>query len=167
MFNPWAPSSTILREKVVEHLFLADLSRYLMLERRTPFEALRAEFDAFGYDVVVEAAGVMRHIQLKAGRSDGKRTEVEINTALANKPSGCVIWIMIDPKTFALGPFYWFGGEPGQPLPCLGDRVARHSKGDATGVKKLRPAMRLLRKTGCRRVETFAELGEVMFGNHW
>ena len=163
MFDPWDPANATLREKVVEHLFLADLSRHLLLERRMPFEVLRAEFDAFGYDVVVEANGVMRHVQMKAGRSDGTNRRVEINTALVSKPGGCVVWIMIDPQTFMLGPFYWFGGEPGQPLPELGDRVARHTRGER-GEKKLRPAMRVLRRTGFRRLESLSELGNALFG---
>lgn len=141
----------------------APVPRHIMLERRMPFEVLRAEFDAFGYDVVLEANGVMRHVQLKAARSDGTTRTVEINTTLVNKPGGCVVWIMVDPDTFTLGPFYWFGGDPGQPLPELGNRIARHSRGEE-GEKKPRPAIRVLRRTGFRRFGTLAELGGAMFG---
>jgi hypothetical protein len=34
-----------------------------------------------------------------------------------------------------LGPFLWFGGELGKPLPPLGDKVSRHSKGNKDGYK--------------------------------
>lgn len=164
MFDPWAPENSVLREKVVEHLFLSDLSRYLLLERATPFEVLRAEFDAFGYDLVIDVDGVQRHVQLKAGRLGGRRTEVDINVSLATKPSGCVIWIMVDPNTFALGPFYWFGGPPQHPLPELGDRIARHSKANALGTKTARPKMRSVRKTAFRRLDTMAAVVASLFG---
>ena len=54
--------------------------------------------------------------------------------ALADKPSGCVIWICV---TFYLeiGPFGWFGGEPGKPLRDLAGftspkRIGRNKDGD-------------------------------------
>jgi hypothetical protein len=48
---------------------------------------------------------------------EAKTARVGINAALQSKPSGCVIWLRFDPVTLALGPFLWFGGEPGKPLP--------------------------------------------------
>ncbi|HEX6372902.1 MAG TPA: hypothetical protein VF006_28525 [Longimicrobium sp.] len=42
-----------------------------------------------------------------------------INLRLAERPSGCVVWIWFDPDTLALGPFYWFGGAAGEPLPDI------------------------------------------------
>jgi NAD(P)-dependent dehydrogenase (short-subunit alcohol dehydrogenase family) len=35
-----------------------------------------------------------------------------------------------DATTLTLGPFLWFGSEPGGPAPSLGDAVAKHTKGD-------------------------------------
>lgn len=103
MFDLWAPEHSVLREKVVEHIFLADLSRTLLLDLKLPFEVLRGEFDANGYDVVIEAAGLLRHIQLKATVSDGKRANVDIQLSLAEKPGGCVIWMFVDPRNFTAG----------------------------------------------------------------
>lgn len=164
MFDPWAPENSVLREKVIEHVFLAELSRALLLKTRIPFEVLRSEFDANGYDLVVEAGGVLRHIQLKAGRLGGKRANVDINTALSGKPGGCVVWMMVDETTLKLGPFYWLGGAPGEPLPPLGDKVGRHTKGDATGVKALRPGMRVIPKGQFTRLETIEQVAEKLFG---
>lgn len=166
MFDPWSPASSVLREKVVEHLFLAELSRHLLMDRRRAFEILRAEFDAFGYDVVVEAEGIVRHVQLKAGRLGGKRTEVDINVSLASKPGGCVVWIMVDPDTLEPGPFHWFGGEPGLPLPDLGDRPVKHSKGNTSGEKTIRPLLRQIRKTSFRKMNSMSELATAMFGTN-
>lgn len=164
MFDPWAPDNSVLREKVFEHLFLAEMSRHMLLERRTPFEILRAEFDAFGYDVVVEAHGIMRHIQLKAMRKGGKRASVDVNTRLGEKPGGCVVWMVVDPDTFALGPFHWLGGAPGCALPSLGDRIARHSKGTSQGVKNARPGQRKVLKGRFLKLCSVAELADAMFG---
>jgi hypothetical protein len=164
MFDPWAPENSVLREKVIEHVFLADLARALLLKTRIPFEVLRSEFDANGYDLVVEAGGILRHIQLKAGRQGGKRANVGINTALSSKPGGCVVWMMVDEATLKLGPFYWLGGAPGEPLPPLGDKVGRHTKGDATGAKALRPALRVIPKGRFTRLETIEEVAEKLFG---
>lgn len=79
----------MLREKVLEHIFLGDLTRALLRAGRT-CEVLRAEYDGSGYDLVLESGPLTRHVQLKAMRSDGKRAHVDINTGLAAKPSGCM-----------------------------------------------------------------------------
>lgn len=164
MFNPWAPEHSVLREKVVEHVFLAELSRTLLLDLKMPLEVLRAEFDAFGYDLVIEANGVLRHIQLKATRAAGARASVDIQLALANKPGGCVVWLVVDPATFEPGPFLWFGGRAGSALPPLGTREVRHSRADAAGAKKIRPGLRRVPKGAFERVGTIRELAIIMFG---
>lgn len=95
---------------------------------------------------MVECSGFVRHIQFKASHSTAKTSRVNINTNLASKPAGCVIWIWFDPETMDLGPFLWFGDNPGQPLPPLGDRVARYSKANADGIKAERPNSWILNK---------------------
>lgn len=163
MFELWAAENSVLREKVIEHIFLAELSRALLLDLKLPFEVLRAEFDANGYDVVIEAGGLLRHVQLKASAATGKRSHVDVQVALATKPGGCVVWIFVDPKTLSLGPFLWFGGKAGRPLPPLGDRKAKHSKGDATGEKKVRPGLRRISKGMFTRIDTMRDLAMTMF----
>lgn len=86
MFDLWAPEHSVLREKVLEHAFLTELSKVLLLDLRMPFEVLRSEFDGFGYDLVIEARGVIRHVQLKATRVGGKRAHVDIGLA-----NGCLL----------------------------------------------------------------------------
>ena len=164
MFDLWAPEHSVLREKVIEHTFLAELSRTLLLDLATPFEVLRSEFDAFGYDLIIEANRVLRHVQLKATTSAGARANVDVQVALANKPGGCVVWIFVDPATLKLGPFLWFGGEPGDPLPDLGDRSVRHTRGDATGEKKVRSGLRRLPKGMFIRFDSIEQLALAMFG---
>ncbi|WP_374406264.1 hypothetical protein [Pelagerythrobacter sp.] len=164
MFDPWAPEHSVLREKVVEHVFVAQLSRTLLLDLKMPFEVLRSEFDAFGYDLVIEANGVLRHIQLKATRARGARASVDIQLALAQKPGGCVVWLMVDPDTLGPGPYLWFGGGPGSALPDPGERAVRHTRADAAGMKKVRPGLRRIPKGAFTRIDTMGELAIMMFG---
>jgi hypothetical protein len=159
MFDLWASEHSVLREKVLEHAFLTELSKALLLDIRTPFEVLRSEFDGFGYDVVIEAKGILRHVQLKATRVGGKRAYVDVGLSLTNKPGGCVIWFMVDERNLAIGPFYWLGGRPGEKMPALGDRVTRHTRG-----KGERAALRQVTKGKFKRLESIRDLAMAMFG---
>lgn len=153
-----------LREKVIEHLFVGDLLRSLWCRGSRDIEVLRAEVDRAGYDLVLESNGVLRHVQLKASYRSAKTARVGININLARKPSGCVLWIWFDPDTMDLGPFLWFGGQPGEPLPPLGDRVGKHTKGDRTGLKAERPNIRILAKGQFSVLATMDDVTQALFG---
>ena len=153
------------RERLIEHLFVGEVLRALWLEGIPQVEVLRSEVDGTGYDVVLGCQAITRHVQLKAARIGGKRASVGINLNLAHKPSGCVVWVYFDPKTLQLGPFYWFGGAPGQPLPSVAHmKVGKHTKGDALGHKAERPNIRLVPKSKFQKVDTIAELVTCLFG---
>ena len=154
------------REKVLEHLFVGELLRCLWCRGARDTEILRSEVDNGGYDVVLEGHGVMRHIQFKASHRQARTAQVGINVSLVRRPSGCVIWIKFDPETMELGPFLWFGGDPGQPLPPLGDRIGRHTKGDRTGTKAERPNIRLLRRSCFTTLRTIGEVADRLFGDY-
>ena len=158
------PTYSSLREKVLEHAFLAELSRTLWRQGRRDFEILRAEVDRGGYDVVVACGPVMRHIQLKSSHRAGKAREVSVQLALAGKPGGCVVWLLYDPATLELGPFRWFGGAPGEAVPDLGSKVARHTKGNKDGFKAERPALRVLGRDKFTSLQTMDELAAALFG---
>lgn len=162
-FDPWSPHASVLREKVFEHLFLGDLTRSLLRSGRR-CEVLRAEYDGSGYDIVLDADGVIRHVQLKAMRADGKRAHVDINIDLARKPSGCVVWMLVDPVSFATQAYRWFGSPVGLPIPDLGDRAARHTKANSKGAKAERLGIRMLAKSRFETLQTMDELIERLFG---
>lgn len=164
MFNLWSAEHSVLREKVLERVFLTELSKVLLIDFGTPFEVLRSEFDANGYDVVVEARGIIRHLQLKATRMGGKRASVDVNLALADKPGGCVIWFMADPATLAIGPFYWLGGAPGERLTIPAGSVARHSRANAAGFKAERRALRRVPMGRFDRMATMEDVATSLFG---
>lgn len=151
-------------EKVLEHRLLAELVTALWIDGTSDFEILRGEVDAHGYDIVIEARGIIRHIQLKAMVRGGRRRDVSVNLRLARKPSGCVIWMVYDPATLKLGPFLWFGAAPGQPLPMLGEQAAKHSKANASGLKLARPAHRLLSKSRFKVLDDVRTLASALFG---
>lgn len=163
-FDPWMPGASVLREKVFEHIFLGDLTRAFLKAGRI-CEVLRAEYDGSGYDLVLESGPVTRHVQLKAMRSDGKRAHVDINVGLTTKPSGCVVWMLVDPETFTTTSYLWFGGNPGDPLPPLGGRPSKHSKADAHGRKSERPNLRRLTRGSFTAIPSMDELIEQLFGD--
>jgi hypothetical protein len=155
---------SVAREKVLEHLFVGELLQSLWRNGIYDTEVLRAEVDAGGYDLVLESSGVLRHVQLKSSRRNAKRRHVTINSALMRKPSGCVVWIEFDPETMTIGPFLWLGAEPHQPLPALGERIAKHTRADSTGVKKERPNMRSVPRTRFRTLATMDDVTRELFG---
>src|SRR3546814_19219781 len=61
----------------------------------TDVEVLRSEFDAGGYDLVMARGRVTRHIQFKTKIVGGKTDEVKISLRLMEKPTGCVLWIVV------------------------------------------------------------------------
>lgn len=155
---------SVLREKAIEHLFLGALMGRLWCRGITDLEMLKPEVDRVGYDLVLESNGVLRHIQLKARFRGSKTASVDIHVGLLGKPGGCVIWIEFDPQTMVLEKFYWFGGEAGQRLPDLGERVATHSKGDAEGRKNERPNLRVVNKGKFRVLMSLDEVISELFG---
>lgn len=159
---PWLASSTL--EKLLEHRFLAELTSQLWCRGTREFDILHSEVDAFGHDLVIECQGIIRHIQLKAMVRGGKRRDVGVSVALAQRPSGCVIWMFYDPSTLELGPFLWLGTAPGEPLPPPGGRTGRHTKGNAQGVKAERPGIRLVPRSRFEKIESIDALAERLFG---
>ncbi len=152
------------REMLVEHLFSGEVMRFLWLRGNIRMEVLKPQVDDGGYDLVLEANEIVRHVQLKASHSKASTGEVKVSLSLAKKPSGCVVWTVFDQETLVLGPFLWFGATPGGPLPDLGTKVAKHTKGTSKGVKLERPNLRVLPKRAFTRLNTVGELVACLFG---
>ena len=74
-----------VRESLVEHMFLAEIMQEAWFTRRQTVEVLKAEVDAFGYDLVLECNGILRHVQLKTSEARGKTRQQTINVALAER----------------------------------------------------------------------------------
>jgi hypothetical protein len=154
------------RERIVEHIFVGQVLKALWCRNVLDVEVLRSEFDGFGYDLVLARGQTVRHIQFKTGNlvsgTTGrarKPVRVQVNMALSDKPSGCVIWIGLDAE-LNLGPFYWFGAGPGEPLPSLeGFRQPKKLRRTKDGHRAER---RLHRIVPYRRFEKLTSLEEVI-----
>lgn len=153
------------RESLLEHLFAGEIMRRLWLDNVTRIEVLKPQVDDGGYDLVLEARGVVRHVQLKASHRKSTTRKVNVNVGLCEKPSGCVVWIHFDEATLSLGPFWWLGNPPGEPLPSLGDcKIARHTKGNSSGFKAERPRLREVPRTRFKEVGSLDDLTILLFG---
>ncbi|AOF90269.1 hypothetical protein [Sinorhizobium sp. RAC02] len=154
-----------LRENIVEHLFAGELLRRLWQKDILDAEILKSEFDAGGYDLVLTCRNVTRHIQLKISRKGGARAEVNISLRLAEKASGCVVWIVVDDDLKTMN-FRWFGDTNGGPLPDIADlKVVRHSKGNAQGVKHERLGHRIVPQKRFTPLESVDELLLCLLGS--
>ena len=152
------------REKVVEHVFLGELLRYLWVARIPNVQVLKPEVDAAGYDLVLSLGKVVRHVQLKASMRDGKAAHQPVHEALGEHPSGCVVWIVLN-DDLSFERFLWFGGKPGQPLPSLtGFKRAKHARANAQGIKRERQQTWRVPKSKFTRIEGMAGLVQALFG---
>ncbi len=152
------------REKILEHRFIADVTSELWRRGVFDFAVSHSEVDNSGYDVIIEAIGVTRHIQLKAMQIGGARREFGLQLRLGDKQSGCVVLMLHNPMTLTVEQYRLFAGNPGETLPPLGDRMVRHTKGDATGRKAERPALRNIALTSFQPVSNVVELVDALFG---
>lgn len=158
---------SVLRERIVEHVFIGEALRRLWQRGITDVEVLRSEFDAGGFDLVMSYGAIVRHIQFKAMVAGGSRTSITANLNLAQKPSGCILWIVVTPQLdkFESWTWLWFGNEPGQPLPDLGEmKIARHAKANAAGVKLERPNQRVVPRSAFTPLASLDAVLERLFG---
>jgi len=148
---------------MMEYSLLTDIMKVLWRRGCYRFDVLHSFTDSSGYDVVLEADGKMRHVQLKSSYEGSKTATQKINISLAEKPNGCVVWFFFDEETLEFTNILWFGSSYGGGIPALGDRVAKHSKANAQGVKKERKAMRVLAKGKFEKLTDIQELVDRLF----
>ena len=60
--------------------------------------------------------------------------------------------------------YRFFGGAPGEPLSLEGFKTAKHSKGNAKGVKLERPAVKVVPVSQFERVSDITALVDLLFG---
>jgi hypothetical protein len=152
------------REKLIEHLFIGELLKISWQRKNYSLEIATPEVDDQGYDIIAEANGVLRHIQLKAAYSQASTASQKVHMALSAKPSGCIIWVYFNENTLDLGPFLFFGGKAGEALPDIsGFKVGKHTKGNAQGKKAQRPKIRVINKGQFTKYDSIHELYDVLF----
>ena len=142
------------REALVEHIFTAEVMKHFWAKRDALVEIAKPQVDYAGYDLILEANGIIRHVQLKSTHKASRLGQIELPLALRDKPSGCVVIVRFDETTLEIGPFHFFGGLAGEPLPDISAfRVARRKLRNRDGVRTERPAVR------CIPLSKFTELG--------
>lgn len=153
------------REMVLEHLFVGEVLKYCWRYQLPKLEVLKSQIDNSGYDIVLVANSITRHLQLKSSHTSSATSQVNINLELARKPGGCVIWYRFDSTSLDFDHFLWFGGAPGQSMPSLSDfKTAKHSKGNAQGVKLERHNIKYVPKSAFTRLDSIGEVVENLFG---
>jgi hypothetical protein len=146
-------------EKLMEHIFLSEILQECWFRQRQVVEVLRAEVDAAGYDLVLEVEGRIRHVQLKASRQGGKTSKQTINSKLADREGGCVVWIAydVDEETGrARLKYRWWDSDSAE-LPTTPGRNTR------TG--KERPNTFVLKKSDFELIDETSKLVDRLFGS--
>jgi hypothetical protein len=157
--------NSVLRERIVEHVFVGEMLRRLWQLGNTDVEVLRSEFDRGGYDLVVASGAVVRHIQFKSSLVSSTTAEQSLSVRLAEKPSGCVIWVVVYPD-LSFSHYLWFGGAPGDPLEGLpGLKIARQARANAQGFKAERPDHRRVPKRMFERLQSMDDVLNRLFGS--
>lgn len=152
------------REKLIEHLFIGEMLKLSWLKDDCQLEVMKPEVDNAGCDVVLEDNNIIRHIQLKTSKLGAKTSGQKVNVRLANKPSGCIVWILFDEDTLELKSFYFFGAVAGKPLTGLENaKVAKHTKANANGLKAGRSNIRTINKGQFTRYNDIETLYNVLF----
>jgi hypothetical protein len=156
---------SVYRERLLEHLLIGELLKYAWLHCGASLEVSQPSIDRSGHDVVLEANGITRHVQLKASKVAAAASSQKVHVGLASKPSGCIVWVRFDPEDMRLESFLFFGGVPGESLKGLEDfKVAKHTKGNALGIKAERRNIRLVPKSQFRLISSIEELYVALFG---
>jgi hypothetical protein len=144
-------------------MFVAAIMQEAWLVREQQIEVLKAEVDAFGYDLVLECNGVLRHVQLKSSDIRGKTSRQTINRTLEDKQGSCVVWIVLnrtlDGQHLDFTYLYFGGDQPHDPMPSLGEVIGRNPLS-----KTPRPNTRVLTKNKFEPILTTAQLLNRMFG---
>ena len=144
-------------EKLIEHIFLAELLQECWFCRRQLVEVLRSEVDAAGYDLILESGGVIRHVQVKASRRGARTSKQTVNARLEQRSGGCIIWIFysVNPATSRAELSYRW--REATSLPAT---RGRHSRGRGP-----RENTRVIRKGDFEEVPTISALVDRLFGD--
>lgn len=156
---------SVLRERIIEHVFVGKALQKLWKLGARDVEVLRSEFDAGGYDLVMSYRKILRHIQFKSITEGGKATRVSVSLKLMAKPSGCVIWIVVSPIDLEIKSYRWFGGMPGEPLPDIMHlKVAKQPKANTKGIKLEKPGHRIVPLTAFTPLPEIDDILQRLFG---
>jgi hypothetical protein len=148
------------REMLIEHIFVGELLKLSWLHHACSLEVAKPEVDNSGYDLIAEAKGLVTHIQLKTSIIGGKAASQKVHMKLAEKSSGCVVWIYFNKDTLHLGPFFYFRVDAAS---LGGRKIAKHTKGNKDGVKAERQNLRVVPKRSFTKFESIEDIHARLF----
>jgi hypothetical protein len=159
-----ASSHSVFRERLFEHQLIFELMRHSWKHDQASLEVSQPAIDRSGHDLVLEARGITRHVQLKTSWTTARADSQNVHVGLGSKPSGCVLWMLVDEGSMECNTFLFFGGAPGEPLPSIFDlKIARHTRKNSSGNGE-RPNVREIRRSQFRRLVGVADVYQMLFG---
>jgi hypothetical protein len=129
------PTLSSYREQVLEQIFCSDLLQAAWRANLPPLEIDRPFVDRAGYDLVISAGSLTRHVQLKGVRVGGRKRTVPVQRALQDKPNPCVVLLMAEEVEHRIVLSYRLFPAPGQPFDFATFPTARHPRRNAAGVR--------------------------------
>ena len=148
--------------KIMEYKLIGEIASSLWKQGKT-CDVLRQDVDNSGYDLVIECGKVIRHIQVKTSTETAKAAYQKANLKLELKPSACIIWVRYDELTLAIKYFEFFSNGFSR-LQLKGRPIAKHTKGNSSGKKLLRPNIVTVKKSDFSRILTTEKLVQALFG---
>ena len=108
-------------ENLLEHRFLFDLGRQLILAEEPQFlNVLKSEVDAFGFDLVLSVADRSVIVQMKTRSRVHTGNPYQLSEALWKLPDACAIWMLYDAAKIEPLRYYVLGlpMPPIENFPC-------------------------------------------------
>ncbi|WP_139362388.1 hypothetical protein [Hymenobacter sp. CRA2] len=91
-----AENSTFI-ENLLEHRFLYDLSKELVLQRGDKLNILKAEVDAFGFDLVLSTDRRTIHVQMKTRSTKPPGNGYDLAESLWALTNAYAVWMLYRP----------------------------------------------------------------------
>ncbi len=150
------------RERLVEHLFIADIMQAAWLAGERKVVVARAEIDAWGYDLLLSCDGKVQPVQLKSSAKVGRIT---VNKALFALGGFVVLAApFVVPENTVRLRYRIFRASPENAvglLPANYTRWTRDKKGRA--IRKPRPGHCKIQRSKFSREVTARELFDELF----
>ena len=152
-------------EAVLKHAFLWRL--YSELWRRQPNTKVlvfESEIDDYGFDVVVSVEKYTRHIQLKSSMIGSSTKSAPLHQSLGRLPGGCVVWMEYLRSTLEVQKYHLLAfSNPSEPLDFSKFPLAKTTRANSRGVKKIRPGCYLLSKSAFHQNLSFDLILKLLF----
>jgi len=148
------------REHVARVLFVAELTKELWRRHRFDVDVFVPGPDE-AYDLLVTCRHVCRHVRLVVGMR-ASPTQVPVRSDIATFGSGCLVWAAMD-QSLSLGPYYWFGGAPGHPIPQV-DKFPTAQRGISRGYRSRRVETFSLPPSALDKVESIGDILDRLLG---